>query len=61
MTRVSLRVNQRRETGENQNRKLSRSFSVKGRREMGEMDQGRSKARRSFLFSFYKMGEIVAS
>lgn len=49
-------MNQRRENGENQNRKLSMNFTVK-KRGMGEMNQGRSEARRGFLFSFLKEGE----
>lgn len=51
-----VRVNQRRETGENQNRKLSMSFTIKNRR-MREANQGRNEARRGFLFSFLKEGE----
>lgn len=49
-------MNQRRETGENQNRKLSMSFTIKNRR-MREANQGRNEARRGFLFSFLKEGE----
>lgn len=49
-------MNQRRETGENQNRKLSMSFTIKNRR-MREANQGRNEARRGFLFNFLKEGE----
>lgn len=42
-------------------RTITENFSAKGRGEIGEeIDQGRSEAKREFLFSFCKMGEIIS-